>query len=91
MKLKSWIFKNHALFQMSRRQIDENIVRLVLEDPEQVKEVRLGRWVYQKRMKLGDPPMDYLVRVFVDIDREPAEVVTVYKTTRIEKYFKEDK
>jgi hypothetical protein len=30
----------------------------------------------------------YLVRVFVDIDRSPAEVVTVYRTTRIAKYWK---
>ena len=29
---------------------------------------------------------EYLLRVFVDVDRTPAEVVTVYRTSKIEKY-----
>jgi hypothetical protein len=28
----------------------------------------------------------YLMRVFVDVDRKPAEVVTAYRTSKIEKY-----
>jgi hypothetical protein len=31
----------------------------------------------------------YLVRVVVDIDRRPAEVVTVYRTTRVNKYWRD--
>jgi hypothetical protein len=30
-----------------------------------------------------------LVRVFVDVDRKPAEVVTAYRTSRIAKYWRE--
>ncbi len=30
----------------------------------------------------------YLLRVFVDIDRVPAEVVTVYLTSRVAKYWR---
>jgi hypothetical protein len=30
----------------------------------------------------------YLVRAFVDVDRSPAEVVTVYRTSRIAKYWR---
>jgi len=89
-KLKSWIIKEHAFFQMSRRQIDRDIVKSVLENFESSEEVREGRWLYQKRISLGEPPKIYLFRVFVDIDKTPAEVVTVYKTSRIKKYFKED-
>jgi len=29
---------------------------------------------------------NYLVRVFVDVDRTPEEVVTAYRTSKIEKY-----
>jgi len=29
------------------------------------------------------------VRVFVDVDREPPEVVTAYRTSKVEKYRKE--
>jgi len=32
---------------------------------------------------------EYLVRVFVDIDRQPAEVVTAYRTSKIAKYWGE--
>jgi hypothetical protein len=48
--------------------------------------VRPGRDVFQSKVLLGDPPREYLVRVFVDVDRQPAEVVTVYRTSRIAKY-----
>jgi hypothetical protein len=37
---------------------------------------------------MSNPEKDYLIRVFVDIDREPAEVVRAYRTTKIEKYWK---
>ena len=36
---------------------------------------------------MGEPEKEYLVRVFVDIDRDPAEVVTVYRTSKIDKYW----
>jgi hypothetical protein len=30
----------------------------------------------------------YLVRVFVDVERDPPEVVTVYRTSNIAKYWR---
>ena len=32
----------------------------------------------------------YLVRLFVDVDRAPAEVVTAYRTSKIEKYWRSE-
>jgi hypothetical protein len=29
---------------------------------------------------------DHLIRVFVDVDRTPPEIVTAYRTSQIEKY-----
>jgi hypothetical protein len=34
--------------------------------------------------------MMYLVRVFVDIDRQPPMVVKAYRTGKLEKYWKEE-
>jgi hypothetical protein len=51
--------------------------------------VRDGRVVLQSRVTMGMPPKMYLVRVVVDIDRRPAEVVTVYRTTRVNKYWRD--
>jgi hypothetical protein len=52
--------------------------------------VRPGRVVYQSRVEFGEPSQRYLLRVFVDIDRRPAEVVTAYRTSKIEKYWRHE-
>ena len=44
--------------------------------------------VYQSRMEAEVPGKIYLLRVFVDIDRQPAEVVSAYRTSKVEKYWK---
>jgi len=77
---------DHARREMTRRQISEAEIAKVLSVPEQTQIVRTGRAVYQSRLEMGDPPKIYLLRVFVDIDREPAEVVTVYRTSKVDKY-----
>lgn len=80
MDLINAVFSDHAIEQMRARQISPDQVREVLVEPEQVSPVRPGRVVVQAvRGRL-------LIRVFVDVDRNPAEVVTVYRTTKIEKY-----
>ena len=81
---------SHARFEMERRGISEAEIARVLSAPEQADLVRPGRVVYQSRMVFEEPGKTYLVRVFVDIDRRPAEVVTAYRTSKIEKYWKRE-
>jgi hypothetical protein len=78
----------HALFEISRRHISEAVVRRVLEAPEQRYPARPGRDVLQTRIEVAGKT--YLFRVFVDVDRRPAEVVTAYRTSRIAKYWRSD-
>ena len=80
MDFTSAVITPHAAEQMHQRQIVEKDVRAVLAQPGEVVSVRGGRVVVQARQGR------YLVRVFVDIDRSPPEVVTVYRTSRVEKY-----
>lgn len=80
---------DHARDEMARRGIAESEVTKVLAAPEQIETVRAGRKVFQSRMSVGAPLKDYLLRVFVDIDREPPAVVTAYRTSKIEKYWRE--
>jgi hypothetical protein len=54
-------------------------------------EVRSGRVIYQSKIAPGEPPKAYLLPVIVDIDREPPAVVTVYRTSKVAKYRREDK
>jgi hypothetical protein len=80
----------HAKEEMARRQISQENVANVLAAPEQIEAVRQGRNVYQSRIKAGKPPQTYLLRVFIDVDREPPEVVTVYRTRKVTKYWRVD-
>jgi hypothetical protein len=81
---------NHARFEMERRGISEAGIARVLSAPEQANLVRPGRAVYQSRIEFGESGETYLLRVFVDIDRKPAEVVTAYRTSKIDKYWKSE-
>ena len=62
--------------------------RAVLAAPEQREVVRPGREVLQSLTELGGKR--YRIRVFVDVDRRPAEAVTAYRTSRIGKYWRQD-
>lgn len=73
---------NHALMEASRRGITQKEVEAVLLSPGQILAVRPGRQVWQSVL-----PSGYLLRVFVDIDRTPCEIVTVYRTSKREKYW----
>ena len=37
-----------------------------------------------------DPGKTYVVRVFVDVDRRPNEVVTAYRSSQIAKYWRRE-
>jgi hypothetical protein len=78
----------HAAFEMGRRGLTEQVVREVLTHPEQRFDIRPGRDVLQARVQMGDPSRSYVIRVFVDVDRDPAEVVTAYRTSKMGKYWR---
>lgn len=82
-----FVLSRHAGWEIARRGLDLGLVQEVLRAAEQVVTIRPGRVVFQSRHFLGLPPKQYLVRVVVDIDREPAVVVTAYRTSRIAKYW----
>lgn len=82
MELRNAIITPHAAEQMQRRQVGETEVQAVLAAPEAVWPVREGRVVIHGMMG------NYLLRVFVDVDRSPPEVVTVYRTSKLDKYRK---
>ncbi len=81
---------DHAKAEMVRRQISETDVARVLSTPAHTATIREGREVYQSRIKLGETPKTYLLRVIVDVDRNPPEIVTAYRTSKIHKYWRAD-
>lgn len=86
--ISEYILSGHAIREMARRGLAEAVVRQVLAAPSQRETVRPGRDVLQSRIGLEGKA--FLVRVFVDVDQEPAVVVTAYRTSKIEKYWRKD-
>lgn len=84
----SIILSDHVRLQAVRRGIDESIVQAVAEAPEQVVPVRAGREVRQSRVPFPPDDTPYLVRVFVDVSSSIETVVTVYRTSKIDKYWR---
>ena len=75
-----------SLSRVQRRNISESDLRSVIEKPERSEEVRPGRMVLQSKIASDQPQETYLVRVIMDFDKSMPEVVTVYRTSKIEKY-----
>ena len=83
-----YIITPHARWEIERRGLDIDVVNRTVTTPEQQLTVTPGRVVAQSRYSLGTPPRQYLVRVVVDTDRFPAEVVTAYRTSKVAKYWR---
>ena len=81
-----YILTDHAVRELRRRGLDKQDIDGVLKNPGQQLNLRPGRVVLQS--KTQDGGTEYLLRVFVDIDRNPAEVVTAYRTSKIAKYWR---
>jgi hypothetical protein len=81
-----YVITEHAADKMDRRGISVALVESVLRAPEQRFQQRPGRDVLQARARFGQRL--YLIRVFVDVDRYPAEVVSVYRTSKLPTYWR---
>lgn len=76
----------HAKQEMVRRQLPPKDVESVLQNPEQTVDESRGRKAYQSRVEIGGKM--FLVRAIVVDTVDPAIVVTVYRTTKISKYWR---
>lgn len=80
-----WVLTPHAESELRRRGLAPSLIGEVLAAPERRRSFRPGREVVEARRVFEEK--QYLVRVFVDVDRSPAEVVTAYRTSKIAKYW----
>ena len=77
-------FSKHALEQMHLRQISRQTVEKILTKPEQKKR-ETGKTIYQSVvMRSGKI---FLIRIFVNHLKNPNLIITVYKTSKIKKYY----
>ena len=84
--MKEFNISFHALHEMDRRNIERDLVDSVLADPAQ-KVPELDNIVcYQSKVDIGGKK--YLLRVMVNEETKPPVVVTVYRTSKINKYWR---
>ena len=81
-------FSNHVKQEMVRRRIPEQFVVSVLNSPEQIISGKGDSKIYQSRIDF-EGEKAYLLRVIVDDSVDPAVVITVYRTTKMSKYWRE--
>jgi hypothetical protein len=81
-----FIFSNHALEQITRRKIDREMVMLALNQPQQIIENEDDSSIVIYQLLIKENEQHFLLRVFVNKNKQPNVIVTVYKTTKITKY-----
>jgi len=79
-----FVLTDHARAEAQRRQISLEWIESTLARPEQVMQGSNRRKVFQSRVVAAGKA--YLVRLVVEDWRQPPVVVTVYRTSKIEKY-----
>jgi hypothetical protein len=62
------------------------MIERVMRNPEQRDAVRPARVLLRSRVEIQG--RIHLVRVFADTDREPAEAVTAYRTSKVNTYWR---
>jgi hypothetical protein len=78
----------HARSECRRRGIAETVVLDVARAPEQQVTVRLGREVRQSRVTDPASGKLHLIRVVVDTVLDGDTIVTVYRTSKLRKYWR---
>jgi hypothetical protein len=77
----------HAANELQRRSIPHHLLTLVLEQPEQFVLEHTGRKAHQSQLDFGGGRI-FLLRAIVRDDLDPLLVVTVYRTSKIAKYWR---
>lgn len=78
----------HAQEECQRRNISLALLEQVLQAPQQKLPSYGNRTVYQSQVTLNGNL--YLIRAIVDENTEPNRVITVYRTSKIDKYWRAD-
>ncbi len=85
--IMNFVLTDHARSEAQRRQIPLEWIESTMMQPEQVSSGTNNRKVYQSRIVADGKT--YLVRLIVEDGHQPPVVVTVYRTSKLEKYWRQ--
>ena len=78
---------DHAREQMEIRKIPAELVEMIANCPDQQYDNASDETVCQSKMPIGGKT--YIVRVFVNFKKNPPAVISVYRTSKIDKYWRD--
>ncbi len=81
------VFSEHAIFEMQRRQIDKQSVANMVKNPQQKILSKKERVIVQEKYVDYDENKEMLLRIIGKEKEGVFYVITVYKTSKIEKYW----
>ena len=87
--MEDFILSKHAKEQLEVRRINETLVWKIIENPQQELREGLEKKVYQSIIA-DEKGEEQLIRVFVNVAKHPKLIITVYKTSKIQKYWKDE-
>ena len=80
----------HARERLIERGIDVKLVQAALEHPDQVVISTGGRKIIHKRYREGHSHKEYLLRIFAEEHQVEWIIRTVYRTSKISKYWRDE-
>jgi len=83
----NFVLSRHAEEQLLRRSLNRKIVESVLLNPEQILEDDNDADIIIYQSIVKEEGKLFLYRVFVNTNLFPNVIVTLYRTTKIEKYY----
>ena len=84
------IITEHARFEAQRRGIDLELVLSIIEHPQQKVPSKKNRFVLQGKYHDKITEKEMLLRVIVESTGSTLKVVSVYRTSKIDKYWIEE-
>ncbi|MCX5991309.1 MAG: DUF4258 domain-containing protein [Chloroflexi bacterium] len=81
------VMTEHARFEAQRRGVDLKLVLSTIENPQQKIASKKNRFIFQSRYYDKIENKEMLLRVITEPAQEALKVISVYKTSKIEKYW----
>jgi len=79
-------YSNHAIEEMDKRDISKDIIDSIMQNPEQV--IEQGNFeIFQSKTEINN--RIFVIRVITKKQENSIKIITVYKTTKIKKYWRE--
>ena len=84
------VISDHARFEIVRRQLSEEVVRSIVQNPQQVVKLKKERKVCQSKYYDSTEGREMLLRVICEERHDLLFVITVYRTSKIDKYWQKE-